>query len=306
MLNKINWLAGLVAQFQIHNNIYGFARSLMAFTLLSTLIFNSSEVLFSMPNGYEAKLIPGPSRFSIFHLLESDLVLAKAISVIILLTVVIGWRPRLTGLLHWWIAFSFFASCPIVDGGDQIGAILSFLFIPFTLSDNRKWHWSVQRNVPNFYLNGINYFFYLCIRIQASVIYFFAAAEKLAVPEWRNGTVIYYWLNHSTFGMNESFRFFIDPIIESPAVAIITWSVLILEVLLSMALVAPLKFRKTMLPVAISFHFLILLFHGLFTFFFYMTALIIMYLRPIDRPIRLQRKSLVPIQRVKKLNKAEL
>ena len=287
MLSKVDRWVELSANFNIHNNIYGLSRSIIAFALLITLAFNPTDVLFSSHTSLEPAFIPGPIRFSIFHLLNSDLILAKSISLIILFAVVIGWRPRWTGILHWWIAFSFFASCPIVDGGDQIGAILSFFFIPFTLTDNRKWHWSVPYQTGNFYSANICHLFYLCIRIQASIIYFFAAAEKLAVPEWKNGTVIYYWLNHSTFGMNEGFRFFVDPIIENPVVAIITWSVLILEVLLSMALIAPRNLRKILLPAGIGFHFLIFIFHGLFTFFFYMSALLIMYLRPIELPYKL-------------------
>ena len=305
MLNNIdNWVK-LSAEFNIHNNIYGLSRSIMAFALLVTLVFNPTEVLFPTISTYNPAFITGPSSFSIFYMLSSDLVLAKSISLIILSAVLVGWRPRLTGILHWWIAFSFFSSCPTIDGGDQIGAILSFFFIPITLSDNRKWHWSAQNPTCNFYLANINHLFYLCIRIQASIIYFFAATEKLAVPEWKNGTVIYYWLNHSSFGMNESFRFFVDPIIESPAVAIITWSVLILEVLLSMALIAPPNLRKILLPAAIVFHFLIFIFHGLFTFFFYMTALLIMYLRSLDYPFKISWKSLYSRYRQKKIKWVE-
>ena len=292
MLSKLDRWVELCANFNFHNNIYGLSRSIIALALLITLAFNPTEILFSSHGSDEALFMHGLVRFSIFQLLSSDLVLAKSISLIILAAVVIGWRPRLTGILHWWIAFSFFASCPTIDGGDQIGAILSFFYIPITLTDNRKWHWTVPHRTCNFYLASINHLIYISIRIQASVIYFFAAAEKLAVPEWKNGTVIYYWLNHSSFGMNESFRVLVDPIIESPAVAIITWSVLILEILLSMALIAPHSIRKIFLPAGISFHFLIFIFHGLFTFFFYMTALLIVYLRPIDHPFNLSLKTL--------------
>ena len=207
MYTKIKTLIRRTTDLNVHTNLFGIARSVLAFTLCITLLFNSAEVLFPGTPTYQVRFIPGLYKYSIFHLFRNDIWLAKWISILVLLIVASGWRPRWTGLLHWWIAFSFFASCPIVDGGDQIGAILSFYFIPFTLSDNRKWHWSSRTGKPNFYVNGLNHFFLICIRVQASVIYFFAAAEKLAVPEWKNGTVIYYWLNHSTFGMNNSLRF---------------------------------------------------------------------------------------------------
>lgn len=293
MCTNINTLIQRTIDLNVHTNLFGLARSILAFTLLITLLFNPVEVLFSGSLAYEARIVPGIHQYSIFHLFRNDLWLAKWISILVLLIVGSGWRPRWTGLLHWWIAFSFFASCPIVDGGDQIGAILSFYFIPFTLSDTRKWHWSARLRKPNYYINGLNHFFLISIRVQASVIYFFAAAEKLAVAEWKNGTVIYYWLNHSTFGMNEGLRFLVDPIIESPFVALITWSVLILEVLLAMALLAPARFRSKLFPLGIGFHFLILIFHGLFTFFFYMTALLILYLYPNRKSLNLQFAQLV-------------
>ncbi len=288
MYINLRTLLQKTAELNIHTNLYGLTRSIIAFALCLTLLFNPVKVLFPGTPGYETSFIPGIYQYSIFHLLKNDLSLAKWISILILAIVSAGWRPRWTGLLHWWVAFSFFASCPVVDGGDQIGAILSLYFVPFTLSDNRVWHWSMANGKPNFYLNGLNYFSLICIRVQASVIYFFAAAEKLAVPEWKNGTVIYYWLNHSTFGVNDGLRFIVDPIIESPLVALITWSVLILEVLLAMALVAPAKYRSYMLPIGVGFHFLILVFHGLFTFFFYMTALLILYLSTPGKSLKLQ------------------
>ena len=293
MFSNLDPIIQKVEKFNIHTNIYGLSRSIIAFSLFLTLMINPHDVLFPGNLGYDGEVMLGLRKYSIFHLLESDLSLARWISIAILLPVMLGWRPQWTGLLHWWIAFSFFLSCPVVDGGDQIGAILSFLFIPFTLSDPRKWHWNHIQHQNSFYIKSINYLFYQCIRLQASIIYFFAAAEKLAVPEWKNGTVIYYWLNHSTFGMNESFKVLVDPIIESPAVAIITWSVLVLEVLLSMALLASKRIKSILLPIGIGFHFAILIFHGLFTFFFYMTALLIIYLWPANRSFVLIRNKLL-------------
>ncbi|MGB5817903.1 MAG: sporulation-delaying protein SdpB family protein [Saonia sp.] len=267
------------------NNIYGLCRSLIAFSLFITLISNDSSILFpAMGKLLEKPYLIGLSQISIFTIFKENIVLAKWICVGILILVIIGWRPRYTVLFHWWVAFSFFISCPVIDGGDQIAAILTFLIIPFGLTDKRKWHWKNKSDSINFYANVINYSFYCIIRIQASIIYFFAASEKLSVPEWKNGTVIYYWLNHPTFGMNDSFRLVMDPIIESPFVSILTWSVLILEVVLSMGLIADRKYRGYLLILGFTFHFLILVFHGLFTFFFYMTALLILYLKPLDRP----------------------
>ncbi|MFH6682314.1 hypothetical protein RI119_04800 [Bacillus amyloliquefaciens] len=68
--------------------------------------------------------------------------IVKAVCICILILVVIGWRPRLTGFFHWWISYSFQNSAVTLDGGDQVAAVFTLLLLPLTLTDPRKWHWS--------------------------------------------------------------------------------------------------------------------------------------------------------------------
>jgi len=50
----------------------------------------------------------------------------------------------ITGALHWYVAYSFINSATVIDGGDHIASILAFLLLPVTLTDTRKWHWSMK------------------------------------------------------------------------------------------------------------------------------------------------------------------
>ena len=60
----------------------------------------------------------------------------------------------------------------------------------------------------------------------------------------------------------------------------LTYSVLILELGLFLGLFASIRYRKFMLVFAIGFHLLIILFHGIFSFFFSISAALILYLYP--------------------------
>jgi antimicrobial peptide system SdpB family protein len=118
-----------------------------------TLIFNETGILFrpgsGMPN---YPVCQGVGILGIFCNFNPYLEVARWISVIILLVVASGWRPRYTALFHWWISFSLQTSAITVDGGDQVTAVLTFLLLPIALTDKRKWHWqsvSAEENQEN-------------------------------------------------------------------------------------------------------------------------------------------------------------
>ncbi|MGZ3447908.1 MAG: hypothetical protein ACXU88_19650, partial [Myxococcaceae bacterium] len=61
----------------------------------------------------------------------------------------------------------------------------------------------------------------------------------------------------------------------------------LLELCIAGAMVAPLRFRRVLLPVAVLFHFGIALTHGLPTFAITMSAALVLYLRPWWRPFQI-------------------
>src|SRR5437588_9408802 len=126
VLSRLCIWAEALAMTSPWTNVYGVARTMLALATAATLITSSTETLFRPALGFPG--VPacvGAGRFSFFCLIpREDLELAQAIAAAILLVVASGWRPRLTGVPHWWISYSFAVSATIPDGGDQVIQIL--------------------------------------------------------------------------------------------------------------------------------------------------------------------------------------
>lgn len=136
------------------------------------------------------------------------------------------------------------------------------------------------------------------IRLQVVLIYFQAAVTKFFVSEWANGTPLYYWWNHSIFGMPISISNCVNYLLSnSLVVTVLTYSVIILEILIFIGLTASIKYRKSLLLTAILFHFLIIIFHGIFSFFFSIAAALILFLYPTYQSITLNTFRLWPIKK---------
>ena len=206
-----------------------------------------------------------------------------------LVIVASGWRPRITALPHWWIAFSLQANALVIEGGDQVASIWALLLLPVALTDRRRWHWKEEaealapseRRTFARVLAGVLLF---AIRIQVAGIDLHAAAGKISVSEWADGTVLYYWLTDPVFGAPRWLWPFVETVLAHPAVAVVTWSVLVLEIALALGLGVDKRWRGILLALGISFHFGIALLIGLPSFGLAMTAALILYLRPTERP----------------------
>jgi antimicrobial peptide system SdpB family protein len=112
--------------------------------------------------------------------------------------------------------------------------------------DNRKNHWMKNENDSNHSLfNLIPLLFVQIIRLQMAVIYFHSSVGKFNVTEWGNGTAVYYWLNHSVFGMplylQHVINFFLS---NNYIVLIITYGVIIFELILFLSLTMNFEKRK--------------------------------------------------------------
>lgn len=276
----------------VFTNSLGLARSILAFSLLVTLLFNKMDTIFR-PDGLGRQDIYGTilvEKINFFSLLPySHIIYLKWIAIIILLVVISGWRPQITCILHFWINTSFINAATLIEGGDQVMTNLSFLLIPICLSDPRKNHWSTSE------LNNIHLweerklmanFFYFVIRLQVAFIYFHAALGKMPVTEWGNGTALYYWFNDPSFGMCEWMKPLLSPILRIPlAIALLTWSIIVLEFLLCIAIFLDAKWQKRLFYAGVTFHLFIIVIHGLFSFFISMLAALFLYLWPINKDI---------------------
>ncbi len=286
-----NWIARLdtVATNFNWTNTYGWARTVLAVGSLITLCFNDINML-AKPLGemMDKGVNMAISEVSIFNLLQNNLQLAKIICIFILLVVASGWRPRFTGILHWWVSFSIATSMSIIDGGDQVTQALTLLLIPICLADHRQWHWFFVSGVSssllqkNFALIALTAFF--VIRLQVAFIYFHAGIGKMDVEEWMNGTAMYYWLNVPLFELPLWLDTIFTPLLKSSLfLTISTWGVLIFELLLFLGLVLDKKWRLPLMVSGILFHFFIILLFGLSSFFFAMTGALILYLGPVQK-----------------------
>ncbi len=271
-------------------NTYGIARSFIALSLFLTLTFSDIYKMIS-PVGELSEIysVSRLAKFSIFYLLKDHLFVAKIICQVILFLVIVGWRPRFTGILHWWVAFSFTTSSFILEGGDQIGEIIALLLIPVTLLDHRKSHW--QNKVPFGYKRNLItdtalmlvFGIFILISIQVSYLYFNASTGKFGSEEWANGTAVYYWMDNSIFGPSDSFwkPIFFTITKTAVGVMVLTWGAIVVEIVLCMGiLVSNTKIRRLLLFTGISLHLMFGLAFGLWTFYITMIGALILYLGP--------------------------
>jgi antimicrobial peptide system SdpB family protein len=278
-----------------HTNVYGLARTLLALGTLGTLLFTDTYDLFRPAVGIPTyPNCPGIARGSLFCLAGREkLEAAHWIAVAALLVVASGWRPRLTGVLHWYVAGSLFASGLMVDGGDQVTAVLTLLLVPVTLTDGRRWHWEAPAG-PARGADGllptaaaaaqlVALSSLLMIRVQMAGIYLQAAVSKTKVAEWRDGTAIYYWFTDPWFGLADPVKGWAMPLLATGVVvAAATWGAIMLEIFLFAGLIAERPYRRVLLRLGIAFHAAIALVHGLLSFVLGMWAGLVLYLRPVD------------------------
>jgi antimicrobial peptide system SdpB family protein len=266
------------------NSSIGLGRSLLACSTLLTLLFNDSTILFKLGVGvYEAPMCIGFSKISLFCLLNNHLEFARYISIFILLAVITGFLPKVSCLFHWWVSFSVQSSCINVDGGDQINSILTLLLLPICLTDSRLNHW--RDNLEQFEPNRVRKLFattaHYVIQLQIAVLYFNAGVAKLFVTEWIDGTALFYWINDSMVGGNSIILATSKFVFDSPLLMfLITWSVLILEILLFVAFFQNQKYKTIIFYFAFAFHFGTAILFGIFSFFIAMVGVLIIYLNP--------------------------
>jgi antimicrobial peptide system SdpB family protein len=121
--------------------------------------------------------------------------------------------------------------------------------------------------------------------LQVAGIYFHAAAGKVTVEDWANGTALYYWLRHPIVGVTGVWARIMLPLTEHALpVALLTWGVVLLEFLLGAAFLCGKPLQRALLGFGVAMHLGILLLHGLVSFALVMMAALVLYLRPPTEP----------------------
>jgi antimicrobial peptide system SdpB family protein len=297
MFKRVN---EIIYHYTINNkpwtNVYGLARSIIALSTMVTLLANDIYTFFRPLAGVSEFPSCSVYSISIFCVVAKDyLPLMKWIVILLLAVIASGWRPRITGIIHWWIATSLQNTGASLDGGEEVAAAITFLLIPITLLDNRKWHWQKKDNDNSILeMNSmiISNVFLFGIKIQMAIIYFNASIARLKNPEWIDGTAIYYYFNNPMLGLNETWLKLLNPILTSPLVFLVTWGTTIVEIILGAAILAPTKYYKIYFYVGVALHLGIALLMGLYSFSAIMIAGLIFSFRHTEYEYQFARKVL--------------
>ena len=273
-------------------NVYGIARTLLALAGAATLAFSPVEALFRPAVGVPTvPACSGVASLSLYCQMPEMLGLARWLAIAGLLVVASGWRPRITGVLHWWIAFSLPASAVTVDGGDHAAAVLALILIPMTLADGRRWHWtSLPQSAPETAGQAsrrlVGWASWWVARLQVAFIYFQAGVAKCAVEQWADGTALYYWLTEPSFGVTGWLQPVVMPLIHNAVtLPLLTWSVIVVEIGLAAGLLLPRRYWGRLLWIGLGLHAGIALLHGLISFSLTMSGALVLFLRPLDEPV---------------------
>ncbi|MFJ7161022.1 sporulation-delaying protein SdpB family protein [Bacillus safensis] len=269
-------------------NVYGLSRSVMACATAFTLIVNDASILFRPASGIEEyPYCPDgiPSIFCISSVDYFHLNLIRWISILLLLVVASGWRPRITGIVHWWICYSLQVSAITIDGGEQVSAVFTLLLLPITLTDSRKWHWINEKNHniksdTEFIKRIIANISFCVIRIQVSILYFDSFISKLGQQEWVDGTAVYYYSQHIMLGFPNIILNTIGVVLVSKLVVFATWGTLVIQFLLFAAIISPKKSWNVIFLIGFFMHDIFAIMFGLISFSMIMSSILILYLRP--------------------------
>ncbi|MCV2484385.1 hypothetical protein OD917_05590 [Flavobacterium sp. SH_e] len=259
------------------SNWMGLSRTIMASSLILTLLSNSRYTLFF--TGYQNETFHKFTHYEFnFFSFFSDFRTGIAFAVAGLLLAASGIYPRFTCVLHWFIAYSFSITSTCMDGGDQVSAILALLLMPICLLDKRKWHWSEDTAVHSFFAKATAAAAFYLMSFQIFVIYFFASVGKFKIEEWKNGTALYYWFTQPLFGVTDFFKPFIEVILSSPVLTtLLNWSVLVIELLIAFSIfTTDAERKKKIVFVGMLFHFFIALFMGIISFSFVMCSALLL------------------------------
>lgn len=268
-----------------NTNFYQVSRTLLSIGLLFTFFFTDFNCLFiTKTNGEHFNALINSnillSNLNLFSLLNYHPIVSKIVSLLILVFVISGYLPQISGILHFWLTFSFLFASTLIDGGDQIHSNLSLMLLPICIGDNRFNAWKTS-NIEQITLKKSNFFLFL-IALQMSIVYFHASVGKFNVIEWSNGTAMYYWLNHTLFGYPKYLKDINVLFNNTFFTTISTYLVLIFELVLAGSIFMERTKRKFLFPFAIGFHLFISLLLGISSFFYSMAGGLVLFLLPVQ------------------------
>lgn len=275
MLNKIGEFAARWSSGPLWSQNIGLARTLIAASGLLTMLFTPMSSVIRPAAGIDPPICEGISHISLWCITPRDMdELFRWVAILILAIAASGVAPRLTAVPLWWVLFSNSSSWITVDGGDQMAAVLALILIPYSMTDRRRWHWTTASTDSVDYgrirpLIARSLIF--GVQLQMTWTYLDAVVSKLAVPEWGDGSAMYYWMRDPMFAPSGLVRSLMEAVTVWPvSLAAVTWLPMVLEAALAIAIFLPRRARHVLLPFGLLFHFVIAILMGLWSFGFVM------------------------------------
>lgn len=266
--------------------ILGLVRSILAFSLLLTLAFNSTSTLFKPVSGRKDIIdCSGINHVTTFCILNSNdygsLMAMKVVTIILLIIIMIGYLPQVLGIIHFYIAYSVQHTMSVVDGGKQVTLMMTFWLMLISLFDNRLNHWEQAKQKLEFN-KVVGWGLIVTLKIQISYLYLNSAVTKMKNKEWLDGTAVYYYLNDNIYGLPNFFYKGFNFMLETPVIGFVTWGTLILQLIISASIFASRKTKQIIFYLALFMHEMFALFIGLISFSIVMLAVLIFYFKLIN------------------------
>lgn len=284
-----------ISRYSPFNPGIGLARTVIAFALLATIMSTPTSQLFFRSESFPAGVtcLAPLSKYSLFCIAgeAGQLDVAVWSSVLVLTLAGIGILPAFTAIPHWYVTWSFTVGSPVLDGGDHLAANLTLLLILLSVLDRRRWHWQRDVAYPSrqLWVKHVGYAALALWCLQLFIVYFQAAVAKFGVAEWADGTALWYWMQHPTFGPAEPLQELVLTGLQNPTLVVgATYGALAFQVTLAFAPLFAHKFRYIYLALAIVFHLAIAVLMGLWSFSAIMIAADVVFLL---RPHELQERS---------------
>ncbi|MUN64559.1 hypothetical protein GMA12_15650 [Kocuria sediminis] len=260
-----------VASFDPTSRFVSAGRTVIALAQLTVLWFTPSEKYFVPLLGefVEPQCRTAVDRISLYcfgwgegHLVET------VVASLVLISVVVGVLPRLTAVLHWWVSLSISTSFALVDGGEAVAQVATFFLVLICAGDSRTWQWGA-RTPPRdrSRLTPVSWAGHIGLRAQMAYVYLDSSLSKLAVPDWQQGSAVYYVLRGEFFGAGNWLGRVVADLSGVPVVALtLTWGTIALEVAIAVLLLVRNRWRVIALVLCVLLHLGIVAVVGLWSF----------------------------------------
>ncbi|PWK80676.1 antimicrobial peptide system SdpB family protein [Lentzea atacamensis] len=210
-------------------------RCVLALSQLVTLVFTTPSALFHVtdvsPGGLTCGGLRSVSLWCVTSVFDDGLAIGKVLAITVLLVVLSGYRPKITSVMHWYVAFSMATAMPDPDGADYVLQVTTMLMVPLCLGDDRTWQWgSVRRPLPGVW-RGAAFAARIALQMQLCAVYLGAVVTKLMDPLWQQGSALLAVAYHPYAGFPRALLELLEPLLRSYwPVALAGWLVIAVQV----------------------------------------------------------------------------